>query len=70
MRVGDLVRCIWQPTTAGHVKGVGCIPMEHQIKGEIGVIVKQRLDINHHTILFPQLGYEHTLAPSAFEVLD
>ena len=70
MKVGDLVRCIWQPGTAGHVKGVGCIPMKYRIKGELGFIVKQRLEVDHHSILFPRFGYVHTLSPGAFEVIS
>ena len=70
MQVGDLVRCTWQPRSSGHVKGIGCLGPPPLIKGEYGIIVNQRLDINHHTILFPRFGYEHTLSPNAFEVIS
>ena len=46
------------------------MPMEHQIKGELGVIVSQRLEVHHHTILFPKFGYMHTLSPNTFEVVS
>ena len=67
MRVGDLVRCTWQPRTSKVVNDC-CIPMDHTIKGEFGVIVQQNAYC--HVILFPQFGYEHDLAPSAFEVIN
>ena len=67
MKVGDLVRCIWQPTTS-RVENDCAIPMEHTIKGELGIIVKQYK--HYHRILFPQLGYEHPLSASAIEVIS
>jgi len=70
MNVGDLIRCSWQPTSSGYVKGIGCIGRPPAIKGEYGIIVKQRLDIDHHTILFPKFGYEHTLSSGAFDVVS
>ena len=52
MKPGDLILCKFQPKTAGYIEGEGCIDMKHHIKGEYGMIVEQRLDIDHHTILF------------------
>ena len=69
MKVGDLVMCIWQPTRVT-IMGIGCIGRPPAIKGEYGIIVKQRLDIDHHTILFPKFGYEHTLSSGAFDVVS
>ena len=72
MKVGDLIQCTWQPLSsgAGHIEGVSCVlPMHHHIKGEYGIIVDQCLDIDHHTILFPKFGYEHTLSSGAFDVM-
>ena len=69
MKVGDLVRCLWQPRSSGYVKGVGCKPMKHTIKDELGIYIKHR-DDGSGTVLFPQLGYELTLAWSALEVIS
>ena len=67
MKVGDLVRCTWQPGTSKVVDD-RCFPMEHTIKGELGIIVKQWK--HYHRILFTQFGYEHDLSSSAFEVIS
>jgi hypothetical protein len=42
--------------------------MEHTIKGEIGIIVKQWK--HYYKILFPQMGYEHDLSKNAIEVIS
>ncbi len=69
MKVGDLVRCIWQPSTAGVDKKTQCcIPMKYAIKGEIGFIVNQQH--HYHMILFPKFEYVHSLSARAFEVLS
>jgi len=69
MKVGDLVRCTWQPGAEGVDKKTQCmIPMVHTIKGEFGIIVKQHK--HYHRILFPQLGYEHDLSEEAIEVIN
>ena len=69
LRVGDLVRCVWQPSTSRYVDGVGCIPMERTIKGEFGIIVKH--EGHRYDIMFSQLdGYTHWLSHSAFEVIN
>ena len=69
MRVGDLVRCIWQPSSSGLINGC-TIPMKYTILGELGIIVYQRLEVDHHTILFPKLGYEHVFSSGALEVIS
>ncbi len=66
MKVGDLVKCIWQPKCS-RVENDCAMPMEHTIEGELGIIVKQHK--HYHRILFPQLGYEHDLTAYAFEVI-
>ena len=66
MKIGDLVKCVWQPRSAGVVNDCA-IPMEHTIKDEFGIIVRQHA--HYHVILFPQFGYEHDLCASAFEVI-
>jgi hypothetical protein len=69
VKVGDLVRCVWQPGAAGVDKKTQCaIPMQHTIKGEFGIIVKQHK--HYHRILFSQFEYEHDLSENAFEVIN
>ena len=67
MKIGDLVRCTWQPGTSRIEKGAA-VQMEHYIKGEFGIIVKQHK--HYHRILFTQLGYEHDLSKNAIEVIQ
>ena len=69
MKIGDLVRCTWQPNTSAYVKGVGCIPMKHHVKGEIGIIVRHR-DEGSSAVLFPHFGYEHVFANGVLEVIN
>ena len=71
MKVGDLVRCVWQPGSS-RVENDIAVPMEHTIKGEVGFIIDK--DSGEHpcyTIMFSQFGgYTHPLMPSAFEVIS
>ena len=73
MKVGDLVRCIWQPTSSG-VENDCAMPMEHSINGELGLIAEvlhsRYSDGPRYHITFPQLGYTHALSDSAFEVIS
>ena len=68
MKVGDLVKCNFQPNTSRVENGIA-IRMEHKIKGELGIIV----NISRHgtpKVMFPQLGgYEHPLACTALEAI-
>ncbi len=68
MKVGDLVKCLFQPTSSRIQHGVA-IPMIHAIKGELGIIVKGR-DNGCHRVLFPQFGYEHELSASSLEKIN
>lgn len=68
MKVGDLVKCLWQPTTSKIENGYA-LPMEHTIKGELGIIIKQ-CDGHCFEVSFPQLGYAHTLNRNTFEVIN
>jgi len=75
MKVGDLVRCTWQPKVAGiDKKTQSCITMKHAIKGELGMIdkIESSMGVSNPrcSILFPQFGYSHMLCPSAFEVIS
>ena len=71
MKVGDLVRCTWQPSCSG-VKNDCVLPMKHTIKGEVGIIESVgREEYPRYLIMFPQLGgYAHNLSPRAFEVIS
>jgi len=73
MKVGDLVRCTWQPKVAGvDQKTQACLPMKHTIEGEVDIIESVcSEEYPRYFIVFPQLGgYSHRLAPSAFEVIS
>ena len=67
MKIGNLVRCQSQPTVS-RVFRDHCIPLEHTIKGEVGVYINHR-DECSGVVLFPQFGYEHTLAWSVLRVI-
>lgn len=68
MKVGDLVRCIWQPKISS-VENDHCIPMHLPLKGEIGIVEKER-NPGTFFILFPRLGYRHPLCADALEVIS
>lgn len=70
MKIGDLVRCTWQPRTE-RVDTITekCIPMKHEILNKLGIITKV-YDNRVYTVFFPDIGYEHPLAASAFEVIN
>ena len=69
MKVGDLIFCTWQPSVS-RVVNDHCLPMEHTIKGEVGIIVQLTRSGNQYFVMFPQLGgYIHQLGPKAFRVL-
>jgi len=69
MKVGDLVRCVWQPGASGVDEKTECvIPMKHTIKDEFGIII--RVQGYRCKIMFSQLdGYTHWLSTNAFEVI-
>tara|TARA_Y100000034_G_C6852253_1_gene386738 strand:+ start:376 stop:576 length:201 start_codon:yes stop_codon:yes gene_type:complete len=66
MKVGDLVRCTWQPGSS-RIEDGAVVQMEHWIKGELGIIVRQHK--SYYRVSFPQFGYEHDLSKRAIEVL-
>ena len=67
MKVGALVKCIWQPRSAGLVEGE-LAPMKHIIKGELGIII----DIHEGkcSVLFPRYGYVHLLSINVLEEIS
>ena len=68
MKVGDLVRCTFQPTTSYIDKNNCAVPMEYAIKDLMGIVIKIRSN-GIHRILFPQFGYEHDISTSGFDVI-
>ncbi len=69
MKVGDLVRCNFQPRTSGYNhKKDRLLPCSHTIKGELGIIIA--INQNHHYVMFPQFGYTHPLANGVLEVIS
>jgi hypothetical protein len=75
MKAGDLVKCIWQPSTKIVVNGA-CVPMDICIKGQYGLLLKSRANDYTHPypciwyIYFAKYSYIHPLDLSAFEVLE
>ena len=70
MKAGDLVMCKFQPKSSGYNRDTGTVmPMVHQIKGALGIYVEHAHFENAGVVLFPQFGYEHTVAWSALEVM-
>jgi hypothetical protein len=69
MKIGDLVKCMFQPRVGGYdFESDRLLVMEYVIKGEMGLII----DINQHyyRVLFPQFGYAHQLAANTLEVIS
>ena len=74
MKVGDLVRCIWQPGVS-HIDENNCaVSMKLTIKGELGLITEvlhsKYSNGPRYQVTFPRLGYTHPLSSSAFEVIS
>ena len=76
MKVGDIVRCTWQPGTS-HISEEGCaVPMTYFIKGELGIIVEvhevkeEERGRAFYVLYFPKFGIKHTLTSGAFEVVN
>jgi len=70
MKVGDLVRCVWQPEIA-RIENNCAVLMEHEIKGELGIVQSVRNPVQgSYFIFFPKFNYAHPLVESAFEVIS
>jgi hypothetical protein len=73
VKVGDLVRCTWQPGSS-RIENGAAVQMKYYIKGEMGMIDKIEPSWGASnprcSILFPQFGYTHWLCPSAFETIN
>ncbi len=68
MKVGDLVRCLFQPSSSRVQHGV-CLPMPCVIKGELGIILKARNN-GSSKVVFPQFGHEQNLSNAVLEVIN
>ena len=69
MKAGDLVKCRWQPRSAGYDSEKQCVlPMVYHIENMSGFVMEVRH--GRCLVLFPHLGYSHMLAFSALEVLS
>jgi hypothetical protein len=68
VKVGDLVRCIWQPR-ASDTENSQCVLLHLQLKGEIGVVEKERSP-GTYLVFFPRYGYRHPLSADAVEVIS
>jgi len=67
MKVGDLVRCIWQPGVS-RIEDNHCVMLDLPLKGEIGIVEEER-NPGTFFILFPKFGYRHPLCADAVEVI-
>ena len=68
MKIGDLVRCIFQPKVSRIENGCA-MPMEHHINGEMGIILRIR-STRQFRVMFPQFGYTHTIAHNGLELVS
>ena len=73
MKVGDLVKCNWQPGTS-HIENDCAVPMKFIIKGEIGIIIGKKeqryIGSSYNVVLFPKFDYKHTLSDQALDLLS
>ena len=51
MKVGDLVRCVWQPEIA-RIENNCAVLMEHEIKGELGIVQSVRNPVQGSYFIF------------------
>jgi hypothetical protein len=69
MKVGDLVKCTWQPRCGGYDSERQCLlPMTHHIENQPGFVTE--VDDGRCLVLFPKFGYSHMLAFSALEIIS
>ena len=67
VKIGDLVKCIWQPGTS-HIENDRAVPLNITIKGEVGIIVRQNDELN--VVFFPQFTHEQPLASRVLEIIS
>ena len=70
MKVGDLVRCLFQPRASWDEETQTVGDMEHRIQYELGIVIKDYGGDGHgKLILFPQFGYAHPCTINALEMI-
>ena len=70
MKVGDLVRCLFQPRASWDEKTQTVGDMEYHLQNELGIIIKDYGGDRHHRlILFHQFGYTHPCSINALEMI-
>jgi len=72
VRIGDLVRCTFQPSVS-RVENDCAMPMEYHIEGELGIITEIRKGHDpkpYFRVLFPQFGYTHTISRCGIEIIS
>ena len=72
MKVGDLVRCNFQPRTGEYNKEKQGFIFDSmpQLKDKMGIIVKEEKDYrstSRFRVLFTHIGYEHIFVETALE---
>ena len=71
MKVGDLVRCKFQPRSGGYdLAKDRLLPMKHIIENQLGIIVKEDdhyRETSRFRVLFTHIGYEHTLVQTVLD---
>lgn len=72
MKVGDLVRCNFQPRTGEYnkEKNVFIFDSMPTLKNKLGIIVKQSngyRSVRRFRVLFAHIGYEHTFVETVLE---
>tara|TARA_R110002110_G_scaffold159572_5_gene357449 strand:- start:289 stop:522 length:234 start_codon:yes stop_codon:yes gene_type:complete len=70
LKIGDLVRCKFQPSSSGYNTKTGSMkPMLHHIKGEVGIVVGHRDELAA-VVYFPKFEYEHYISWRSLEAIS
>ena len=72
MKVGDLVRCNFQPRTGEYNKEKNGFIFDSMptLKNKLGIIVKEEMSYrstSRFSVLFTHIGYEHTFVETVLE---
>ena len=70
LKVGDMVRCLFQPRASWDAETQTAGKMEYHLQNEMGIVVEVHSRCDHlRLILFPQFGYTQPIAISALEMI-
>tara|TARA_R110000765_G_scaffold247319_1_gene349268 strand:+ start:577 stop:834 length:258 start_codon:yes stop_codon:yes gene_type:complete len=70
VKVGNLVRCKFQPMSSGYNTKTGCMkPMLYHIKEEVGLVIGERDELSV-IVYFPKFAYEHTISRKSLELIN